>query len=150
VDDPDGKGRVRVKLPTYAEVETEWMQVLTVGAGEGKGLTILPDVDDRVLVLIMPGAMSQGIVLGGLYGMDGPPDSGVEDRSVRRFTLLTPGGQRVRLDDSNGVVYIENSEGSFIELAPDHVKLHAAADFTLEAPGKKVVIRGHKIDFQRA
>ena len=50
VNDPDGYGRIRVKLPTYKDVETDWMGVVTPGAGLGKGLLALPDVDDTVLV----------------------------------------------------------------------------------------------------
>jgi len=31
VNDPEGYGRVQVKLPTYNEVETDWMGVVTPG-----------------------------------------------------------------------------------------------------------------------
>ena len=49
------------------------MHVLTPGAGKGKGLIALPDVGDRVLILCSHQDPGQGIVLGGLYGMDGEP-----------------------------------------------------------------------------
>jgi phage protein D/phage baseplate assembly protein gpV len=150
IDDPENAGRVRVSLPAYAGVETEWMQVVSAGAGNGKGLTILPDLDDRVLVLLFEDDLGQGVVLGGLYGMDGPSDSGVEQGAVRRFTFLTPGGQRVRLDDGEETIRLEISRGSYIELSPRLARVHAASDLTLEAPGKKVLIRGQKIDFERA
>jgi len=150
VDDPDHLGRVRVSLPTYGEVETEWMHVLSAGAGANKGLTILPDVEDRVLVLFTHGDPGQGVVLGGLYGMQGAPDSGVEGRAVRRYTLLTPGGQRITLDDAQQTARIENSDGSYVELSPQVVRVHADTDLHLEAPGREVLIRGQKINFERA
>ena len=149
VDDPENLGRVRVSLPTYREVETEWLHVLCPGAGEGKGLVVLPDVNDRVLVLFAPEEPGQGVVLGGLYGMQGAPDSGVEGNAVRRYTLLTPGGQRIQLDDSGSVVRLEDSTGSYVELSPDVVRVHAAVDLELEAPGQSVTIRGQAIDFER-
>lgn len=149
VDDAEGLGRVRVSLPTYGDVESEWMHVLSAGAGAGKGLVALPDVGDQVLVLFVHGDPGQGIVLGGLYGMRGPPDSGVEGNAVRRYTLLTPGGQRVQLDDAHETIRLEDSRGSYVELAPGQVRVHATVDLELEAPGKGVVIRGQSIDFER-
>ena len=55
VDDPDQLGRVQVTLPTLGDIESAWMEVLSVGAGSGKGLVALPDVDDSVLVLLIHG-----------------------------------------------------------------------------------------------
>jgi phage baseplate assembly protein gpV len=148
VDDPAELGRVQVSLPTYGQMETEWMQVLSIGAGDGKGLTILPDVGDAVLVLLSHEQPGHGIVLGGLYGMAGPTDSGVEGASVRRYTLLTPGGQRVQLDDGTNVCRMENAEGSYVMLAPDQVTVHAETDLVIEAPGRRITIRGQAIDME--
>jgi phage baseplate assembly protein gpV/phage protein D len=149
VDDPQNLGRIRVSLPTYGEVETDWMHVLSAGAGSNKGLMILPDVGDHVLLLFAHEDPGEGVVLGGLYGMPGMPDSGVESNSVRRYTLLTPGGQRICLDDARRVIHVEDSSGSYLDLAPGKVKVHAAADLDIEAPGRSVTIRGMKIDFER-
>ena len=137
------------------------------GAGSDKGIIALPDVDDRVLVLLVNGDPAQAVVLGGLYGPQAPPDAGVEDGAVRRYTLVTPGGQRVQLDDAQETVRVENSNGDFLQLSPDEVRLgdsngslieltpsrcyiHAAARLEIEAPGQSVVIRGQSIDFERA
>jgi uncharacterized protein involved in type VI secretion and phage assembly len=149
VDDPDLLGRVRVSLPAYGDVETEWMHVLTAGAGENKGLMMLPDVADRVLVLFSHGDPGQGVVLGALYGAQGAPDSGVEGTGVRRYTLLTPGGQRILMDDTGHRIRVADSTGSYIELSPQRVRLHAAVNLELEAPGQSVTIRGQRIDFER-
>jgi uncharacterized protein involved in type VI secretion and phage assembly len=149
VDDPDQQGRVRVSLPAYGEVETEWMHVLTAGAGANKGLMMLPDVADRVLVLFSHGDPGQGVVLGALYGIQGPPDSGVEGTGVRRYTLLTPGGQRILMDDAGHRIRVADSTGSYVELSPERVRLHSVVDLDLEAPGRSVTIRGQRIDFER-
>jgi uncharacterized protein involved in type VI secretion and phage assembly len=167
VDDPDGLGRVQVTLPTLRDIESSWMEVLSVGAGSGKGLVALPDVGDRVLVLLVHGDPAQGIVLGGLYGTEGPFDSGVEGGAVKRFTLQTPGGQRVRLDDDgrtlrledqsggsvelgDNLIRIEDATGNLLELTTDRVRLHSAVDLELEAPGRSVTIRGSSVDFETA
>lgn len=150
VDDPDNLGRIKVSLPTYGKVETEWMGVLSPGAGGHKGLVTSPDVGDQVLVLFANGDPTQGIVLGGLYGTGGPPDSGVESGAVRRYTLVTPGGQRIRLDDAQKIIQLEDSNGSYVKLAPDKLSIHAVSDLQIEAPGKAIIIRGNSIDFERA
>jgi phage baseplate assembly protein gpV/phage protein D len=151
VDDPDGFGRVRVRLPTYRDIETDWMGVVTPGAGLGKGLLALPDVADTVLVLLPSGDPANGVVLGGLYGMwtRDEWDWGVEQSAVKRYTLRTPGGQRLRLDDARETIRLENSDGSYLEMSPDKVLLHAQRDLRIEAPGRNVVIKANKVDFQQ-
>ncbi|GCF09773.1 phage baseplate assembly protein V [Dictyobacter arantiisoli] len=149
IDDPEKLGRVRVSLSTYDNIETDWMGVLSAGAGVGKGLMVLPDIGDHVLVLLAHEDPAQGIVLGGLYGAKQPPDAGIDGGAVRRYTLLTPGGQRIRLDDGQHTIRLENSIGSFYELSPEKVLVHATTDLEIEAPGQRVVIRGKNIDFER-
>jgi hypothetical protein len=148
IDDPEKLGRVQVSLPAFGDVETDWMEALSAGGGAGKGLLMIPDVGDRVLVLCARGDPSQGVVLGGLFGPKGLPDDVFGGGGVRRFTMRSPGGQIIRLDDSDRSVRLENNAGSFVELLPDKVRLHAATDLEIEAPGRSVVIRGAKVDFQ--
>jgi phage baseplate assembly protein gpV len=132
VHDPDEYGRVKVRLPAYGDVETDWMGVLTPGAGPHKGLVIPPANGDTVLVLLVHEDPGQGIVLGGLYGARKVPDSGINLLGqVRRYTWSTPGGQRVQLDDSGDTIHLENGAGSYIKL-----------------DGDKVVIAGKAIDFR--
>ena len=150
VDDPANLGRLRVNLPTYGDVETDWMSVVCPGAGRGTGLLALPDVGDRVLVLFAQGDPAEGIVLGGLYGSQGLPDDVVSLGRVASYTFSTPGGQRLELNDAKGRVRLENADGSFVELGKRSVRLHARAELTIEAPGQNINIRGRHIDFQEA
>ncbi len=166
VNDPEDRGRVRVVLPGYGGVETSWLQVVVPGAGVGKGIVALPDVEDRVLVHLLNEDPDQAVVMGGLYGADSPPDAGVDEGAVRRYTLRTPGGQWIRLDDGEERIRIENSDGGFISLAPDDLsmgdkagsrialtpsgcRIEAATDLAIRAPGKSITISGRSIDFER-
>lgn len=150
VDDPEGLGRIRASLPAFGEIETDWMTVMAPGAGAGKGFVFLPDVGDQVLVLFVGDEEVQGIVLGGLYGTRNPGDYGVEDGGIRRFAFGTPGGQRIKLDDTGQSIRLENKGGSFLEFSPQKVFLHSAVDLEIEAPGCGVVIKGKTIDFRQA
>jgi phage protein D/phage baseplate assembly protein gpV len=149
VDDPEGQGRVRVSLPTCGDVETDWMQVLGVGAGAGKGLVMLPDVGDTVLLLLSGEDPAQGVVVGGLYGAGGPPDAGLSGGAVRRYSLLTPGGLKLGFDDERRSLRLEDASGSSLELSPGVVRLHAETALEISAPGQAITIEGATIDFRR-
>ncbi|MFL6661621.1 MAG: phage baseplate assembly protein V [Rhizobacter sp.] len=149
IDDPDRLGRIQVTLPAYGDLATEWLQFVAAGAGAGKGLVAPPDVGDLVLLLIEQGDAAQAVVLGSLYGERGLPEGHDVLGKDAAFCFLTPGGQRLRLDDAKNTVRIENKDGSVLEMAPGAVKLHAAAPLTIEAPGQKMVIRAKFIDFDR-
>ena len=151
VDDPDRAGRVRVGLPAFDDVESEWLPVLSLGAGEGKGLLCQPDTGDTVLVLYAADDPGRGVVLGGLFADHLPGDAaGVTGRAVRRFGWNTADGQRLLLNRDGDAVTIGNGAGSMIEITKDAVRLHAEADLTIEAPGKKLTIRANTVDFERA
>lgn len=150
ISDPQHLGRVRVTLPTYDDVETDWMEVMLPGAGHQKGLVMLPDIGDQVLILFPHGNLSQGIVLGGLFGHQSAPDWGLVDQSVQRYTVQTPGGQWIQLDDAHQRIHLQNSHGSSIEMTPETVRIHAGTALEISAPGQPVVISGDSIDFRRA
>lgn len=150
VDDPDGRGRVRVGLPAFADVELDWRPVVGPGAGPRKGLVALPDVGDRV-VLLLPGSdPAAALVIGGLHGVDGPPDPGVAGNTVVRWSFATPGGQTVVLDDEASRLELANADGSSVVLAPERLTIHAATDLAIEAPGRTITMLADRIDMRRA
>ncbi len=166
VEDPEAMGRTRVELPAYGGLETEWLEVSLPAAGKDKGLVALPDVGDRVLVLFVGDNPTQAVVLGGLYGTGGPADPGVADSRIARYTMATPGGQRLQLSDTDNRVLLEtkknsdlrlspgrarihNGSGSYVDLRGKQVSVRAAEHLVLEAPGGKVTVRGARIDFEQ-
>jgi phage protein D/phage baseplate assembly protein gpV len=151
VDDPDKLGRVKATIPGLDNVETDWMQVVFPGAGNNKGMVLIPDVGDTVFVLPINNDYARSFVIGGVFGAANPfNDWGVEGNSVKRFTFLTPAGNKIVLDDNKKTLKLENSTGNFIELNPNHMVLHGETDVTLEAPGRAIVINGKSIDFKQS
>jgi phage protein D/phage baseplate assembly protein gpV len=150
VDDPDGRGRVRVSLPALGDLDAGWLGVLCAGAGAGRGLVVLPDVDDTVLVALPHETPAEGIVLGAVFGMNSPHDAGVDGGAVRRWSMRSRAGQSIVIDDGRQLIRLENAEGSVVELAPGRVRLHAKADLLLEAPGRTITIRAGSVDFEHA
>ena len=151
VDDPDRTGRVRVKLPALGDLDAGWLAVVCPGAGQGRGIVALPDVDDTVLVLLPHGEPTAGLVLGSLFGTIEPPDSaGIDSGRVKRWSLTTAEGQSIVVDNGGKKLRLANDVGSFLELTPDRLTLHAATDLVLESPGHQMTIRAANIDFQHA
>ncbi|MFW5443971.1 MAG: phage baseplate assembly protein V [Methylococcaceae bacterium] len=168
VDDPDSLARVKVTLPTYNDIETEWLEVILPGAGSNKGQLILPDVGDNVLLLMINGEPAQSVVLGGLFGeKDLPTPSVIEGGSVKRYVTQTAGEQRIFLDDAEVSINIEtqtghniclkpesisitHDNGSFMTIADNNMSIHSETNLEIEAPGRSIVFRGRKIDFEEA
>ncbi|MBK7180018.1 MAG: hypothetical protein IPH82_23020 [Chloroflexi bacterium] len=152
--DPKENGRVRVHLPAYGGVESGWLPVLTVGAGQQKGLVMLPAPNDTVLVLLAYEDPAQGIVLGGLYGTINTPDSGVNAQGqVHRYTWTTPQGQRIQLDNDDNSVRLENSgalmgPGSLIDIKDGEITIKNQAGSYIKLDGDQIIIAGKAIDFQ--
>lgn len=149
VSDPDGLGRIQVSLPTWNDLESDWMQVVLPAAGNGKGLIVLPDVGDHVLVCFPCDWQAQGVVVGGLFATRTLPDGAPVDGVVTRFALRTPNGQLVRLDDVDHGARIETQDGVFIELLPKGLRVHAKERLELAAPGGKIVLRADQVDFEK-
>ena len=148
VRDPEKLGRVRLTLPAVGGVETDWLEVVSCGAGAGKGFLYLPSVDDKVAALFAREDFSAGIVVGGLFGADGLDDYGVDEKVVR-FALLTPGGHKLRFDDSRKSLRMESATGSYVEFTPEKVSLYSTCDMEIAAPGRTMTIGAQAIDFRR-
>jgi len=149
VDDPEQLGRIQVALPAFCDVETDWLEVLAAGAGQGKGLLALPDVGDTVLLLLAANDPTQAVVIGSLFAANRLPVGEERVGEGASFSFISPGGHKLRLDDGTRTVRIEDRGGSFLELAPGHLTLHAAGTLEIDAPGQRVFIRGQKVDFVR-
>ncbi|MCA9948322.1 MAG: phage baseplate assembly protein V [Anaerolineales bacterium] len=133
VRDSDNLGRLKASLPTYGDVETDWMQMLSPGAGAGKGFVAPPEKGDMVLILLVHGNPAFGLVIGGLYSEKSkPPETRGLGNKIAGNAWITAGGQRVELDDGKNVIRLENNEGAYIEIA-----------------GDKITIAGGAIDFKR-
>ena len=72
-NDPDSLFRVKVRFPWFPTSESNWARVVVPLVGAG---TLLPEVDDEVLVAFEHGDITRPYVLGTLWnGVDRPPTS---------------------------------------------------------------------------
>ncbi len=172
VVDPDGQGRVRLRLPwspdTGGSGYETWARLATLMAGGGRGSWFIPDVGDEVLVCFEAGDPRRPYVLGGLWnGRDQPPESmdgaGNNDRKTlrsrngvvvtlddasgrERLHMETPGGQRVTLRDGPGAIEIEDGNGNSMKLESAGVTVRSPAKVRIEASLVEISAGTLKVD----
>jgi uncharacterized protein involved in type VI secretion and phage assembly len=157
VVDPEGQGRVRVKLPwspdTSQAAYEAWARLATAMAGNDRGTWLVPDTGDEVLVVFEGGDPRRPYAIGSLWnGQDAPPETmdsaGSNDRKVlrsrngvqvtlddssgqERLELETPGGQKITLRDGPGSITLEDANGNRITLDTQGVAVSAAGKVTV-------------------
>lgn len=159
IKDPDGQGRVKVKLPWSPDGQggsyEAWARLATMMGGNNRGTWFIPDVNDEVLVIFMGGDPRQPCVVGGLWnGQDDPPASmdgagknyiktirsrnGVQitlddTDGQETMTLQTPAGQTVTLADGPGAITLQDSNGNSIQMQASGITITTSATFTVNA-----------------
>lgn len=146
--DPQGRGRIQVRLHSTA-VEL-WATVITNSAGSGYGVSVLPRIEEQVVVAFVGPDLP--LVLGAIWsGGDSAPTEAepVEDR----YLIETPRGTRILMDDGNGptltlettsgyhMTIDEQGAGSIriekgsetVELSADGISIQASSQVTVEA-----------------
>jgi uncharacterized protein involved in type VI secretion and phage assembly len=111
-NDPDQMGRVRVKYPSLSDSEeSAWARIATPSAGNGRGLLMLPQVNEEVIVGFEHGDARRPIVVGSLFnGRDKPGDE-----------------------------LIQNKDGSLGVVSNEKIHLHSKKDFEIKSDQSLVV-----------
>ena len=142
--DPQGKGRVRVRMNWQTDgMQTSWVRVMTPDGGSSsdvksnRGFVFIPEVGDQVLLGFRHGDPARPYVMGSLFnGTTG--NGGGSNNSIK--SLKTRSGISVILNDDNKSLEIKDAGGSSIHLdgngnilinAPKNIQLHAGNDMSL-------------------
>ncbi|ABW13215.1 Rhs element Vgr protein [Parafrankia sp. EAN1pec] len=146
INDPESRCRVRVKLPWLsADYETDWARVAIAGGGPDRGMLVLPEVNDEVLVAFEQGDPRRPFVLAGLYnGVDAPPFGGGVDTAagtVVRRGLRTRKGHEIVVSDADGDEHVEiRTRDGKVRIRLDHdqggLTIETDADIDVRAKGK--------------
>jgi len=111
-NDPEQLGRVRVKYPSLSDSEeSAWARVATPSAGNQRGLLMLPQANEEVIVGFEHGDPRRPIVVGSLFnGKDKPGDE-----------------------------LVQNKDGSLGVVSNEKIHLHSKKDFEIKSDQKMVV-----------
>jgi uncharacterized protein involved in type VI secretion and phage assembly len=161
VADDDEAGRVKLRFPWLSDdYESDWTRVMHLGAGHDRGLVLLPEVNDEVLVAFEHGDSRKPYVIGGLYNgvdtiaVDDPIDTsagvvnkrGWRSRSGHQFLFTDTDGEEkveittkddtvaITLDAANSVLTIEVDGDAELTMTGDATI--SAKNFSIEATGK--------------
>jgi hypothetical protein len=121
--DPDKLARVKVKFPALDEsLESEWLRIASVNAGPSRGVLMLPQVNDEVIVGFENGDTRRGYVLGSLW-------NGKDKPAAEHLT----GAQ-----ESDGSFSVQ-SDKQFIATAKDEMKLTSTKKMTIETKDEQII-----------
>ena len=113
--DPEGKGRVRVRMNWQTDgMQTSWVRVMTPDGGSSsdvksnRGFVFIPEVGDQVLLGFRHGDPARPYVMGSLFnGTTG--GGGGQGNNCKSLTSRT--GSTLKLDDSTGNVLLADKTG---------------------------------------
>ncbi|MTV50360.1 phage tail protein [Heliobacillus mobilis] len=162
-NDPDGLGRVKVKLPFKAPpVETDWIRVATLMGGPGRGTLFIPEVDDEVLLVSYQGDFFHPVVIGSLWSdkQKPPQDKTDKENNLRKIrsragheivfddsskgevSIKTAKGNQIVLNDDKGTLTINNLDGKKIEVAKEGVTVTCEQSTVSLKPSGQIEIKG--------
>jgi uncharacterized protein involved in type VI secretion and phage assembly len=148
--DPDKRGRVRVRFPWLGkkeEGETWWARVATPMAGAEQGLYFLPEVDQEVLVAFEQGDVRFPYVIGALWNANALPPLTNEDGENNKRTITSRAGAILRFDDTDGKEKIEIVDASekvsiVIDSEKSTITIEAEKDVSITAKDGPLTLKG--------
>jgi len=164
-NDPKSSERILVRIPSLNDREGIWARLSVPDAGEGRGWTFWPDVNDEVIIGFLQSDPGQPVVLGRLHSSKNPSPypaenknaikglktrSGLElvfDDDESSMTLKTQNGNTLKLNDKDSVLEIKDQHNNSIILSDEGIKISSGKDLMLDAKGD-VKIKGKEINVQ--
>jgi phage baseplate assembly protein V len=141
VNDPANRGRVRLNFSWMSgKSDSDWTPVAAPMAGNKRGVFVMPEVGDEVVVGFDRGDTSHPIVVGYLWnGKDAPPSTSPRERMWRSLN-----GHAIRMLDTEpnagdtGALVIEDGHGNRITMSNGKVTVHSKG--VLELKGAVVML----------
>ena len=139
--DPEGKGRVRVRMNWQTDgMQTGWVRVMTPDGGSSsdvksnRGFVFIPEVGDQVLLGFRHGDPARPYVMGSLFnGTTGR--GGLEGNHMK--SLTTRSGHTIKLNDSLSSlgITIKDIKGNSIHIdsVGDDIIINAKRNITINA-----------------
>jgi uncharacterized protein involved in type VI secretion and phage assembly len=135
-NDPDNMGRVKVKFPSLGDnIESQWARVVTMGAGNGRGVFMMPQSDDTVVVGFEHGDPRRPFVLGTLYtGKEKLPNELKGSGREPMFAVKTPDKIFAQSDKE---LKLTSNEKMTVEIKGNPGEIAVTSDGDTKFDGKK-------------
>ena len=153
--------RVKVEFPwLQASYRSNWAPVAAPMSGKGRGLFMMPEKDDEVLVAFDHGSIEHPFIVGFVWnGVDKPSEKTRENR-----VIVTPGGHALRFEDKKDdkqivlrssagheIVVDDRSSGQTITLKMKNSKTTVVLDdkgngsITMKGGGRQIELKDNKV-----
>lgn len=151
-NDPENLCRVKVSYPWHEKSnESYWARLATPMAGQDRGLVLIPEIGDEVLLAFERDDLRFPFILGALWnGKDKPPLANGDGKNDKRLFKSRHGHQLLFDDGKPGVVELALNDGKKLHLDDNGMQLddgkgnRLAIDsksgaLTIEAVGKLTI-----------
>jgi phage protein D/phage baseplate assembly protein gpV len=136
-NDPDGMGRVKVEFSSLgSNMESEWARVATLNAGSERGIFMLPQPGDEVVVGFEHGDTRRPFVLGSLYTGTEKLPADLKDGDGRKSKAGIKTDHQF-LAHSEKELKLHSSEKMTIEIKGNPGTMKTDADGDIEVKGSK-------------
>lgn len=148
--DPDGLNRINVTYQNENEVVTNWIPYMTSFAGDSTGISVLPNVDEQVLVISLDIQKSRLVAIGSIWseavqppetGENGEADLNQDGKNSLTF-IKTKSENMLIFDDTDGkekIQIIDSKTNSRIEFIAEDKKLSISTDEEIDMTSTKDV-----------
>ncbi|SCY10569.1 hypothetical protein SAMN05216420_102316 [Nitrosospira sp. Nl5] len=144
-DDPNRRGRLRVRVNDLTDTEGNWAEPCVPYAGDGIGFFAIPPVGTGVWVEFLGGRIDR-MVYAGFFWRDGELDK--QDYDVERVHFETS-SLRIDIKDAEDEIHIQIKSGGSITIKGGEITLKADS-VTQEAAGHKVVLDATAFDVKNS
>lgn len=161
--DPDGLGRVKLRFPWFDQPrESSWARVAMPMAGKDRGFSLIPEVDDEVVVCFERGDLRFPIVMGVVHGgKDKPPFDNKDGKNDKRMfksraghvltfndgeqgsiELALKDGKKVLINDTSVTVQDDKGNHFKIDSGSGAVEINATGKLTLKGATVEISATG--------
>jgi phage protein D/phage baseplate assembly protein gpV len=149
-NDPEKMARVKVKFPSLDDTEGTWARVATPSTGNARGMLMLPQAGEEVIVGFEHGDTRRPVVVGSVFnGKDKP---GEELEQNRDGSLGVVSNEKIHLH-SKKTFEIKSDENMTVEIKKDG-KFEAGGSMTVKGVSVTVeasgglTLKGASVDIQ--
>jgi phage protein D len=161
--DEEDRGRVKVKFPALGDnVESYWCRLASTMAGPTRGIAMLPEANDEVVVAFVNGDPNHGVVIGSVWNgsdkLPKPLGQLVTGGATIRRVIKSRKGHEILIDDTEepgGFVIVDmtgdnkiviNTKENLIQvLAKNNIEITSAqGDISITATTGAINIKAQK------
>ncbi len=153
--DNAGLGRVQVRFRWMSEDEkSPWLRVMSPYAGNGKGLFMLPEKDEEVIVAFAGDNATRPYVTGTVYNGGAKTEFSTEKNDIK--AIQTRSGVKVIMNDKEGSITMEDQNGNKLYMdgenkivieAKGNLKLKCR-EAELEMKEGEITLKGVKVNIK--